>query len=100
LRLPSDLKRALEKSAKSSHRSMNAELVLRLEKTLEDMYPLEHAPRVVKAGGAGHGVSEPAAGHSGTEMEKRLLEAFRTMSPAARQGLLTLLEGTRAKNAT
>ena len=63
LRMPLPLREALEKSAKEGHRSLNAEIVARLERSLAP------APRVVKAEGK-------AASDDSKEQRKNLILAL------------------------
>ena len=47
LRLPADLKEKIKKASEENHRSMNAEIVARLEKSVRDD-EIESHPRAVK----------------------------------------------------
>lgn len=91
LRLPVGLRKSLEKEAKTSHRSMNAELVLRLEKSL-DQYPMDRAPQVVRVKGTADAHELPSPGYNSLEMERRLIEAFRSLPDEKKMALLALLE--------
>lgn len=94
LRMPANLRTALEKSSDAARRSMNAELVMRLEHSLasepvvlvEDRVPVDYAklapPRVIReARRAGRG-----------DDEQRLLSLWRQLTTKERRALLTLLD--------
>lgn len=91
LRLPVSLRQELEKAAKNSHRSINAELVLRLEQSL-DRYPMDQAPHVVRVKD-GAGANElPSPAYNASEIERRLVEAFRRLPDDKKKALLALIE--------
>lgn len=75
LRMPPDLRAALEIACETSGKSLNAEIVYRLQKTLE-------ASREVSRIVATDGVM--------TEHEAALLSAFRSMAPSKQLAMLSL----------
>jgi hypothetical protein len=79
LRMPHDLKKRIEKSAKTNRRSMNAELILRLQDSVEK------DPLFVPE------IREATRNYELTEDENVLLRAFSILSPRRRRALLELL---------
>jgi DNA-directed RNA polymerase specialized sigma24 family protein len=89
VRLPRGMRRRIADAARCYRRSMNSEIVARLEQSLDAAEPFVPA-----------GVNEPTpepppdptpAGADGDE-EARLLRAFRTLSAERRRALLALLD--------
>lgn len=80
----------LEKSAKDHRRSLTAELVLRLEQSL-DQYPMDRAPQVVRVKGTADAHELPSPGYNSSEAERRLIEAFRMLPDEKKMALLALL---------
>jgi len=91
LRFPDNLRKALEKSAKDHRRSLTAELVLRLEKSL-DQYSMDRAPQVVRVKGQADVHEQPGPVYIGHEDEQRLIEAFRRLPDEKKKALLALIE--------
>lgn len=81
LRMPPDLKKRIERSAKTNRRSMNAELVLRLQDSVE------REPLFVPD------VQETAASYALTQDQSALLSVYNSLSPRRRRALLELLSG-------
>jgi type II secretory pathway predicted ATPase ExeA len=79
LRMPAELRHHLEKSALANRRSMNAELVLRLQESLE-AHPLL-VPEI----------REPAETYALTAKEAALLSAWESLNRRGRRALLDLL---------
>ena len=79
LRMPHDLKKLIEKSAKTNRRSMNAELILRLQDSIEK------DPLFVPE------IREASRSYELSEDENVLLKAYSTLSPRRRRALLELL---------
>jgi len=72
---------------------MNAELVLRLEESLQSRYSMHDAPRVVRAGKGQMGTrEEPGSIYSAREEEREMIELFRKLSPGKQRALLDLLK--------
>lgn len=86
LRMPPDLRKKVEKSARTNRRSLNAELVLRLQDSVEKD-PL-FTPRV----------SEPRDRYQLSQDETALLSAYDGLSPRRRRALLELLGGLETGN--
>ena len=88
VRLPRGMRRRIADAARTYHRSMNSEIVARLEHSLDsggDSYP-----DPVEAG-ADPTPSSPTAAIPGSDEEARLLDAYRAMTPERRRALLALL---------
>lgn len=81
LRMPPDLKKRIEKSAQTNRRSMNAELVLRLQDSV-DKDPI-FTPDI----------REAAEHYTLTADQSMLLSAYNELSPRHRRALLELLTG-------
>ena len=81
LRMPPDLKKKVEKSAQTNRRSLNAELVLRLQDSVEKD-PL-FTPRI----------SESRDRYQLTQDQTALLSAYEDLSPRRQRALLELLGG-------
>lgn len=79
LRMPQDLKKRIEKSAKTNRRSINAELVLRLQDSVEK------DPLFVPE------IREVAKNYELTEDQGLLLKAYNGLSPRRRRALLEFL---------
>jgi hypothetical protein len=81
LRIPAELKRHLEGSARANRRSMNAELVLRLQESLEQ-HPL-WVPEI----------REPGETYALTASQVELLSAWESLNRRGQRALLELLSG-------
>lgn len=81
LRMPPELKKRIEKSAKTNRRSMNAELVLRLQDSVE------RDPMFVPD------IRETAETYTLTQDQTALLSAYNELTPRQRQALIELLGG-------
>ena len=79
LRMPQDLKKRIEKSAKTNRRSINAELILRLQDSIEK------DPLFIPE------IHESAKNYELTEEQNALLKAYNGLSPRRRRALLELL---------
>lgn len=91
LRLPIPLRQAIEKAAKANRRSITAELVVRLERTVEQesgAYPAETRPRVVQVGNNKQHVREPALA---ADLQRELAEIFKALPRGKQEALLELL---------
>lgn len=86
LRMPEDLKKRLARSAKANRRSMNAELVLRLQHSVAQ--DPSHLPEIREAAGS----------YKLSPDQILLLECYDILSPRRRKALIELLrdagEGT------
>lgn len=81
LRMPPELRKRVEKSARANGRSLNAELVLRLQSSVEKD-PLFTAR-----------IAEPRDRYQLTPDQTALLSAYDDLSPRRRRALLELLGG-------
>jgi hypothetical protein len=89
VRLPRGMRRRIADAARTYHRSMNSEIVARLEHSLDsgsDAYPDPVEPATAAAGCNEKVDPESLAGE-----EARLLEAYRGMTPERRRALLALI---------
>ena len=88
VRLPRGMRRRIADAARAYHRSMNSEIVARLEHSLDaggDVYPDPVEP-------AAEPEPAPAPPAEPTSAEETtLLETFRGMTPERRRALLALL---------
>jgi Arc-like DNA binding domain. len=85
VRLPRGMRRRIADAARAYHRSMNSEIVARLEHSLDsggETYP-DPVERAADA-------AAPAA-ESGSAEEVALVDAFRRMTPERRRALLALI---------
>lgn len=82
LRLPPEVKRSLEREAKSNHRSLNAEIVSRLQANLNGTAP--------PANTAAHNVA--GYGANLTELDRAMLGVFKQLSPERQLALLSLFK--------
>jgi plasmid stability protein len=87
VRLPKGMRRRIADAARAYHRSMNSEIVARLEHSLDSGG--ENYPEPFEVAAEPPAAEVPTAPDSGEEA--RLLEAFRTMTPERRRALLALL---------
>lgn len=81
LRMPPELKKRIEKSAQTNRRSINAELVLRLQDSV-DKDPM-FIPEI----------RETAENYTLSADQSMLLSAYNELSPRHRRALLELLTG-------
>lgn len=92
LRMPKELREALQKSARQSKRSLNAEIVVRLEQSLAEQSVSPRAPGYQTAAGAAREIQDTAAGGPGYEMPPASLDWLRDLSEEQRRALFRLLE--------
>jgi hypothetical protein len=93
VRLPSGMRQAIAEVAKRSRRSMNSEIVARLERSLADTdtvvtvaeQPAQSAPALRAVEGTVDTVAS-------TSIERRLLQAFRKLDQSKRDAILMLLD--------
>lgn len=85
VRMPDELKQALEKEAKINGRSLNSEVVNRLEKSLDKLALM-----------AGHRINEPTGSEYQspvlTDAERQLLRIFQGMVPEKQLALISLFK--------
>lgn len=81
LRMPEDLKKRIAKSAKTNRRSMNAELILRLQ------HSMEQDPMLIPE------IREDPDGYKLTEDQSALLKVYNGLSTRRRRALLEFLKG-------
>ncbi len=84
LRMPPELKEAIQASADKSRRSLNAEVVLRLQRSLE-MEPLIMADLT-----PGELIREPSAKYE--SLLSLLIDRIKSLPPKKQRALLELLE--------
>ncbi|MEE4359977.1 MAG: Arc family DNA-binding protein [Pseudomonadales bacterium] len=91
VRLPNGMRRRIAEVARYHRRSMNSEIVARLEQTLASNPPSLDAPP--------SGQNEPTSFASADEevwaqeeLERRLVALFRTLPPERQRALLVLLD--------
>lgn len=87
VRLPKGMRRRIADAARAYHRSMNSEIVARLEHSLDSGG--DHYPEPFEAT-----VDAPESGADAvpdSDDETRLLDAYRAMTPERRRALLALL---------
>lgn len=90
VRLPKGMRRRIADAARAYHRSMNSEIVARLEHSLDtgaEQYP----EPITGDRGADDSPPAPSAAPDSDE-ECRLLATYRRMSPERRRALLALLD--------
>jgi len=80
--MPPELKKCIEHSARTNRRSINAELVLRLQDSVG------RDPLFVPD------IREAAERYELTAEQTRLLSAYRSLSPRRRRALIEFLTGT------
>lgn len=78
VRMPPELRERVEQPAKQARRSLNSELVIRIEQSFE----LDAAP---------YRVAEQMPDYGLPADEQRLLNAYRQASPKKREAILALL---------
>ena len=98
VRLPAGMRSRIADAASQSHRSMNSEIVSRLEESLENT---EHHPQQLATT---HQNTRPpelrsvgASAEAAREQESRLLQAYYQLPRAKRESLLRFLEELSAQ---
>lgn len=86
LRLPSDLKAALQREALRNGRRITAEINMRLSASLEQVLVLSNTF------GRAVGAQEPLPSYEVDKLEQRVLELYRRLSPSKQSALLELLK--------
>jgi hypothetical protein len=81
LRMPEDLKKRIAKSAKTNRRSLNAELIMRLQ------HSIEQDPVFIPE------IREEGDGYKLSDDQSALLKAYNGMSSRRRRALLEFLKG-------
>lgn len=79
--MPEDLKKRIAKSAKTNRRSMNAELILRLQ------HSIEQDPMLIPE------IREDSDGYKLTDDQSALLRVYNGLSMRRRRALLEFLKG-------
>jgi len=80
LKLPDDLRAELQREAFASNRTLTAEITMRLRATMKE--PSSQALRL----------AEPAPQSGLSELDAKMLEVFRRMSPEKQLALLSLFK--------
>lgn len=83
LRLPPELKQALEREAKANHRSLNAEVVSRIKMSIEGTAPPQQRAA---------SPDSPPYGELLTDGERAMLAVFRQLTPERQLALLSLFK--------
>lgn len=101
VRLPPGMRRRIADAARCYRRSMNSEIVARLEQSLDSgvaPFPVPEADSAradaaaaVADGPVAEGASAPGA-IAESELEQNLLEIFRSLPPERRRALLALFD--------
>ena len=90
VRLPRGMRRRIADAARCYRRSMNSEIVARLEQSLDSgtsPYPIPEPTETPVADSDGEDPRD-----DDRELEERVLAAFREMTPERRRALLALLD--------
>lgn len=95
VRLPPGMRRRIADAARCYRRSMNSEIVARLEQSLDSgvaPFPVPGTPGApgTESAHAGTGVADAPVAES--ELESSLLEIFRSLPPERRRALLALFD--------
>ena len=89
VRLPRGMRARIAEVSRLSHRSMNSEIVARLEQSLQvARLPEEPAAQPLK----------PVADSGLRDQESRLLAGFRSLDPVRRRALIEFLQGQATDN--
>ena len=92
VRLPMGMRDRIAEVARLSRRSMNSEIVARLEQTLGESWTSENtADHQSWSSGTPILRAVDPAGQAGEDLETRLLQAFRSLSKEKQQALLEML---------
>lgn len=96
VRLPPGMRRRIADAARGYRRSMNSEIVARLEQSLDSGDPpcpaTEQIPVAAVQDAPAPGIRPAGALPAEGDQEHRLLHAFRNLSPERRRALLALLD--------
>lgn len=90
VRLPAGMRQAIAEVARRSRRSMNSEIVARLERSLADNDVIETISEQAAPAPVLRSVDNHTAASS--DAERRLIQAFRRMDQAKREALLKLVD--------
>lgn len=90
VRLPKGMRRRIADAARAYHRSMNSEIVARLEHSLDT--GAEQYPEPITGDRSGESPPPQADESTGSDEESRLIATYRRMSPERRRALLALLD--------
>jgi hypothetical protein len=92
VRLPSGMRQAIAEVAKRSRRSMNSEIVARLERSLADTDVVVTVAEQPVAAPALRSVDTSGDTLASNAVERRLLQAFRKLDQSKRDAVLMLLD--------
>jgi hypothetical protein len=90
VRLPKGMRRRIADAARAYHRSMNSEIVARLEHSLDT--GAEQYPEPITGDRSGESPTPQEGEGTGSDDESRLIATYRRMSPERRRALLALLD--------
>lgn len=92
VRLPHGMRSRIAEVSRLSHRSMNSEIVARLEDSLATQARIAEPQSVYQAGRGLQAVSQK--GQDDSAREQHLLDCFRRLSGTRREALIAFLEGS------
>lgn len=92
VRLPHGMRARIAEVSRLSHRSMNSEIVARLEDSLDSQMRIAEPQSPYPTGGAGLQAVDKTKQEDGSQ-EQLLLECFRRLSGTRRKALIEFLEG-------
>jgi hypothetical protein len=92
VRLPGGMRQAIADVARRSRRSMNSEIVARLEHSLADQDAIEPTAEDRFQSPALRAVTNNALQATASDQERRLLQAFRQLDAGKQQALLKLMD--------
>ncbi|MDF1630489.1 MAG: Arc family DNA-binding protein [Alcanivoracaceae bacterium] len=92
VRLPGGMRQEIAEVARRSRRSMNSEIVARLERSLAESEVIETISENPPASAPQLRAVEVSRVQAGNEAEHRLLQAFRKLEQGRRDALLRLLD--------
>ncbi len=92
VRLPGGMRQAIAEVARRSRRSMNSEIVARLERSLAESDVIETIGEQPMLATPSLRAVENLDAAAGSDIERRLLHAFRKLEPGKREAVLKLLD--------
>lgn len=97
IRLPSGMREQIRTKAAENHRSMNAEVIARLEQSLEfaSRYPYVDRMRIGDKNSDAPRAAEPASGYRDADIERELIKLVRSLTSDQRRALLVVLGNTK-----
>lgn len=92
VRLPGGMRQEIAEVARRSRRSMNSEIVARLERSLAESDMIETVAEHPPVAAPQLRAVEGSLAQAGSESERRLLQAFRRLDQGKRDAVLRLLD--------